>query len=481
MKKFETVYLHVGLEKTGTTSIQESLDQNRDVLEALGYYYPKLFSVGLNTRLAAMFLTDAMTRTNMKLVIDKNGGTQAKHVKKMTQDLAKEVASTDAKTLILSSEFLAAGTDLERLKAWCDDLAQKTQIMVYIREQCSLFVSHQSTHLKGAGQPTDLKKVKKRQDLSVSYNVHGLLSRLERAFPGQVLVRIFDRNKLIGGDAVSDFYQAIQVKTDTLKPETRQSNQSLSLVGSAFLKKMNDIIPLAKDGDLNPARAQIIEDIGIQDSEADFGKRRLSQDEADILNELFAEGNEAIRKKYFPDQDLLFPEYKTGSSRDVSTEEILAYSIGLLEKASAGKLELIQKIKKAQNQKKFLKQDLNEKISSARSERDTALKQAKSAKKKHDKQFKGLSAQILALTTSRDEARGAAMHKEKTIKTLTKARDDARKAFETKAKQSKIQSGQVYYFRAELLRLKDNLTDARKMYQQAIDHDPDNETFFFGI
>ena len=69
-----------------------------------------------------------------------------------------------------------------------------------------------------------------------------------------------------------------------------------------------------------------------------------------------------------------------------------------------------------------------------RAERDTALKQAKSSGKKHDKKFKTLSAQILALTTSRDEARGVATDKDKTIKSLTKARDDARKARLTQRK-----------------------------------------------
>ena len=81
------------------------------------------------------------------------------------------------------------------------------------------------------------------------------------------------------------------------------------------------------------------------------------------------------------------------------------------------------------------------------------------------------------MTKARDEARGVATDKDKTIKSLTKARDDARKAFDTKEKQAKIQSGQVYYFRAELLRLKEDFTEARKMYEKAVEQDPDNETY----
>ena len=120
---FETLYLHIGIEKTGTTSIQKSLDQNRDSLLELGYYYPKQFSVGLNSHLAAMFLNDAMSRTNMKLIIDKNGGTQETHFNEMNKSLSKEIKSIDVPNLVLSSEFLAAGADINLVKAWCKTLS----------------------------------------------------------------------------------------------------------------------------------------------------------------------------------------------------------------------------------------------------------------------------------------------------------------------------------------------------------------------
>ncbi len=772
MNMFETLYLHVGIEKTGTTSIQKSLDQNREALLELGYYYPKQFSVGLNSNLAAMFLNDAMSRTNMKLIIDKNGGTQEAHFNEMNKSLTKEIKPIDVPNLVLSSEFLAAGTDINRIKAWCKTLAREVKIIIYLREQCSLLVSHQSTNLKGGGTPVKIKSIKKRQDLSMIYNVKGMVSRWEKAFSGQLDVRIFHRDRLIDGDSVQDFYHAINIKDWKPNIETDQSNISLSLVGSAFLKKMNDVISLAKDGELNPVRSRIIEDIGVQDSEEDYGRRRLTEEEREIVSSLFIDSNEVIRSRYFPDQSKLFPEYKTGKPKVVSVDDILDYAIKLIDKAYSNQLkttkdmqslriehkraqedmlskidlakaernELLERlnqqeekrvshIKALKTQVKNLQKDrnagpfiasadvqgkldelkfertsllerlnaqkettgnhisalkaqveklqadrddarikyrdlseksdadlrsamttfntkfdamrderdaiiekfnrrrekgqarrqeftekmqklsddldlaraklkaqsetskqdkkeavstFNTKMDALRKERDTALKQAKSAGKKYAKQFKGLSAQILALTTSRDEsqnfakdkdkkiktltqardealsvaknkdktiktltkardearsvtkdkdktiktltkardearsvtrdkdktittltkardearsvtkdkdktittltkardeARSVAKDKDKTIKTLTKARDDARKAFEAKEKQSKIQSGQVYYFRAELLRLKDNLTEARKMYEQAVEQDPGNETY----
>ncbi len=77
MKKFDKLYLHVGLEKTGTTTIQRALHQGRVKLEKLGYLYPKCFAVGRNTYLAAMVHYKAMERQSFKSLIDQYGGTQA--------------------------------------------------------------------------------------------------------------------------------------------------------------------------------------------------------------------------------------------------------------------------------------------------------------------------------------------------------------------------------------------------------------------
>ena len=405
MNMFETLYLHVGIEKTGTTSIQKSLDQNREALLELGYCYPKQFSVGLNSHLAAMFLKDAMSRTNMKLIIDKNGGTQDAHFNKMNKSLSKEIKSIDVPNLVLSSEFLAAGADINLVKAWCKTLAREVKIILYLREQCSLLVSHQSTNLKGGGTPMEIKTIKKRQNLSAVYNVKGMVSRWEKAFPGQLDVRIFHRDRLIGGDAVQDFYQAINIKNWKPKIETDQSNISLSLVGSAFLKKMNDLIPLAKDGEFNPVRARIIEDIGVQDSETDYGKRRLTKEESEIVSSLFTASNETIRERYFPKQAELFPKYKTGTSRTVSLQDILDYAIKLLDKAHSKQFDTIKEVQSLRTENKASHVNFVSKIDKVIAERNELMERLKSQEKKRKNHIKALKDQVKTLQDDRDAMR----------------------------------------------------------------------------
>ena len=189
-----------------------------------------------------------------------------------------------------------------------------------------------------------------------------MVSRWEKAFPGQLDIRIFHRDRLVGGDAVQDFYQALEIKDWRPSIKTDQSNISLSLVGSAFLKKMNDIIPLAKDGELNPVRARIIKDIGGLDSEDDYGKRRLTRQEGEIIASLFTESNEAVRSLYFPDQANLFPKYKTGKAKSVSDEDILDYAIKLLDKAYSNQFETTKTMQVLRAEHKRGQEDLISKV-----------------------------------------------------------------------------------------------------------------------
>jgi len=130
MKKFKKLFLHVGLEKTGTTSIQRALDLHRDKLEGLGYYYPKSIAVGRNTHLAALFSSTLRARPQFKAIVQKNGGSDKKFKSQLNEKLEAEYEATSARKLILSSEFLARDGDLSELKSYCDEIAETTTIII---------------------------------------------------------------------------------------------------------------------------------------------------------------------------------------------------------------------------------------------------------------------------------------------------------------------------------------------------------------
>lgn len=374
MRKFKKLYLHVGLEKTGTTSIQKSMHKHREELEALGYYYPREFAVGKNSVLAAMFLKNPFERENFRHVINKRGGTQEKLFAIAEKAFAAEIENASANNLVLSSEFLGAQSDLIKVKAFCDKISEQTEIIVYLREQCSFMLSVISTHLKGGGQYSFEHESLAKNSFPFSLNFESVVAQLEKVFPGQLSVRLFDKSYLFSGDVVQDFYVAIGLKEHAAKFVMPRANESLSQVGVTFLQRFNPSIPVTREGVKNAARDRLIQDIGNLDATGIFGKASLTPEYADQVGKVFAEGNEAVRKRYFPKRDELFPAYQPAPMVKIDEDDITSYAAHLLEKAHLdlhAKQELLNEIapvlnalsknKDLKDHAKLLK-DLNKKI-----------------------------------------------------------------------------------------------------------------------
>lgn len=334
MKKFDTLYLHVGLEKTGTTSIQQALDVHRDKLEKLGYYYPKCFAVGRNTLLATIVHPKAMVKPSFRMIIDKRGGTKESHTEHMTALLKGEIAGTDAKNLVLSSEFLAAHTDIAELKAYCAPLADKIKVVLYLREQGSLILSLHSTRVKGGG--TEFGTLKHIEDnyLPQFLDFKYVISGLEKHFsPEEITVRIFDRDQLVNGNAIDDFMTLIGLGDRASEFDVERSNESLSQKGIELLKEVNAYLPDIVDGDKNRARMHLLGDMANLDGTSDFGRRVLKPELAEKLNKLSAETNEWVRAKYFPQKKTLFAGQARTGQVESSVEKTLDYSARLISDA----------------------------------------------------------------------------------------------------------------------------------------------------
>ena len=72
MSQEKTLYLHIGLPKTGTTSIQNYLFENREALMQRGVCYPKpLASVGHHAE-ALLFFEGEASRDHLPLASTSN-------------------------------------------------------------------------------------------------------------------------------------------------------------------------------------------------------------------------------------------------------------------------------------------------------------------------------------------------------------------------------------------------------------------------
>lgn len=185
--------LHIGCQKTGTTSIQRFLLGSRKALRAEGAIYPRTGRriPGGPRRPPAHHALAMLCQGKIA---------DASFARRLKRVFHHEIRGYD--TVIISSESFQRLRDLTLLREFFDDFADfEPQIVCYLREQLAFAVSAflQAAQFRSSfftfGQFADARQ-----------NVEGLVDRWS-ALP-RVDFRPYDRDRLIEGDVVADFLHA---------------------------------------------------------------------------------------------------------------------------------------------------------------------------------------------------------------------------------------------------------------------------------
>jgi hypothetical protein len=143
MSGFKTAFVHIGMHKTGTTSIQQTMARHRAMLRAQhGVVYPSI-SANHSLPLVSLFCDDpAEYSGNINA-----GATGAEEIAKRNQGFADELKAeleAGGETLVLSGEDLGLLTRpaVQRLKQWLSGYAASVRIVAYVREPVAWATSH---------------------------------------------------------------------------------------------------------------------------------------------------------------------------------------------------------------------------------------------------------------------------------------------------------------------------------------------------
>lgn len=209
MKRPE-LFLHPGMHKTGTTAIQESLDQNRDWLREHGVAYPKLSFPEKKPRKAHHDLFEA-------LALD------GPEIEKELQHYCSQIeqSAEGARLTVLSAEpiyrlaykqnfkdrsgeaFLVAHRSyLERVRHFLD--AFDVSVLIYFRRPDSFAVSHFKNSIANGGVPSCLAEHAKR--ISRFFNYQSRLKLYGEIFE-HVETRCYEAEAESG--LVAGFYGAL--------------------------------------------------------------------------------------------------------------------------------------------------------------------------------------------------------------------------------------------------------------------------------
>ncbi len=148
-----TAVLHIGLEKTGTTAIQQWLVAHHQQLAAAGILLPRSLGYPNHLRLMAACLDDG--------VIDREKGhlLRQEHLQEepfrrwLQRSLTRELAQAPPwHTLLITSELissrLSSPTEIERLAAFLSPHVDHIRVLLVLRRQDQLALSRFSTLLR---------------------------------------------------------------------------------------------------------------------------------------------------------------------------------------------------------------------------------------------------------------------------------------------------------------------------------------------
>lgn len=330
--KIKHCILHIGTEKTGTTTLQEFLSLNRGRLLSKGFLVPSsLWRGGSDHTFLATYSLDIHNLEDDLRIWRQIRSAEdvIRHRDYTVEELSKEINSALDKnnimTILFSNEHchsrLVNMEELYVLRSLIEMFAEKITIIVYLRPQHELLTSLYDTALRAGHSDIDVlpsfdsSKVAWVQRGYFDYA--GLLDRWSSVFgKSNVQARIFMRTELVGGSIIDDFLAFVGLRPDEFIIPSRR-NVSMDASCQVFLNFFNRYqrrFPETFSDDMRRGLIYTLEQIS--------NGRGLRPSRADAVRffSLFKCGNEIVRQTFFKDRDQLFTpdfsEFPESSTRE---------------------------------------------------------------------------------------------------------------------------------------------------------------------
>lgn len=257
--------LHIGLPKTGSTTIQNCLDTNAgrlakeaDVAVLSGF---GLGSNSFNLSCYALRFRPKLLRSNFHLrTLKVRNRMQFERLQSSLRDrFLEEVDKLSAKTLIVSSEAFSAGLkseeEIAKLVKLFREVATDIRVIVYLRRQDEAVLSAYSQAIKGGAiEPFSLLV----PEMYLDYKP--LLDRWSYVVGhDNIAIGLLEKASLYHGDLLDDFFHKAGVEISAIS-RTPTANASLSADALEFLRRLNQHIAVfdPEIGGQNKTRGNVV-------------------------------------------------------------------------------------------------------------------------------------------------------------------------------------------------------------------------------
>jgi len=295
------IILHIGFEKTGTSSIQQFCQDNRDALLRQGVYYPKSpsDSRGNHVKLAAYFQENDWIGFLLKDMGIHTPEQLRDFRREFHSQLTLELRRVPGKTVLFSNEHTSMTYDEEeigRLAALLREFTNDIRIVVYLRRQMDRYVALHATRVV-RGEPGLNLNLPPNCTHWTGLDYPAQMDRWARIFGRRnIIVRPFERAQLAGGDVVRDFLDVLGLKGDFVF--SRERNKRASRECIQFLTHMYEFLPRMQGDQPHPYHRGIGEAVKSVTSGEPFTCRNLQ-----LLESNFDPGNAEVARKYLGRED----------------------------------------------------------------------------------------------------------------------------------------------------------------------------------
>lgn len=323
--------LHIGTEKTGTTTIQAFLDLNRSHLHSRGILVPRSVEWPNNIGLAVAAFNPFHLDDYVKSIGLRTSQGLLSHQSRLIEALRGEIELSKSEgidTVCFSSEHLHSRLRTEeevaRLREILVSLGfEEFVVIVYLREQAALVRSLYATAVLYGGRTVAIPEPRGEEYWDNLCDHRRSLLRFRKVFGVEsVRPRLFVPGDFVGNSLIADFLSAasIDLPNDRLIFSGRE-NESISAYGLEVLRRLNNKQPMYLEGGaLNPIREGIPQLFQLAFKRG--GRFQLSVEAVNRYQVAYEASNEWVRQQYFPDRERLFPpaSLNAGKALDVDCE-----------------------------------------------------------------------------------------------------------------------------------------------------------------
>ncbi|GAA1732217.1 hypothetical protein GCM10009809_29640 [Isoptericola hypogeus] len=351
--------VHIGTEKTGTTSIQEFLSSHRDQLDSVGMHFLRSAGERNNRWLPAACVDLDRPDDFFSTRGIEGAGAREQAVAGFVQRFHQELRSLPERTesVVISSEHLhsrlVSQAEVDRLAGLLGEHVDEVRVICYLRPQVDLCSSLYSTALR-VGHTIDFETfLEQCHPGNPYYDYASLLDRWSSTFGRDSLtVRRYPQD-LRNGDLLDDFSQWLSIDNQAGRGrDVSASNTSISTEGQWLALAINRAFPGSRSRDSEIVRARAV----------DLVARRLAgsgrqPDPASRqrIQSAFDESNDAVRARFFPDDGELFPGKPSRSTpptdgdvgRDAAVVATTAEVLRLVADSAVERRRLVHRVRRA--------------------------------------------------------------------------------------------------------------------------------------